>query len=124
MQLTPSARKGRLQPLGRALVAAAVSLALQLGGGSACAQTTGFAWGVVVGADRSLQAARDEARQAAAQIGRTPTLYSCNDWIRTIFVLTDRREAFQVLAAAQQKIRPSAYLVDLRVWCPGKRMVN
>ena len=124
MQRTRSARTRRLQPLGRALLTAAASLALQVGGGSAFAQTTGFAWGVVVGADHSLQAARDEARQAAVQIGRTPTLYSCNDWIRTIFVLTDRREAFQVLAAAQRRIRPSAYLVDLRIWCPGKRMIN
>lgn len=124
MQRRPLEPQWRLRTLGQIMLAAAVSLIFQANTGSVHAQSTGFSWGVVVGADRSIQEARDEAKQAAAKIGRKPSIFICNDWFRTVFVLTDRREAFQLLDTAQRRIRPSAYLVDLRIWCPNKRMAN
>jgi hypothetical protein len=106
----------------RSLLSAAIVLLAALPPG--LAQTTGYTWGVVVGADRTLGAARDEALKASRKLGRPTAVIRCNDWYRTVFVLTDRRQAFQVLSSAQRQIRPNSYLVDLRIWCPGKQLLE
>lgn len=83
-------------------------------------QSTGFTWGIVVSADGSEEQAQVEARQVQQRLGLTPRFFRCNNWIRTVILVTDRREAARLLSAAQQQIRPSSYLVDMRLWCPGK----
>lgn len=85
------------------------------------AQDTGFSWGIIVGADSTPKAALDEVRRVQKMLGKEATLISCNNWIRTVILVSDRREAIQVLQSAQRKIRPSSYLVDMRIWCPSKR---
>lgn len=85
------------------------------------AQDTGFSWGIIVAADSTSKAALDEVRRVKRMLGKEATLISCNNWMRTVILVSDRREAIQVLHAAQRKIRPSSYLVDMRIWCPGKR---
>jgi hypothetical protein len=85
------------------------------------AQDTGFSWGIIVGADATPNAALDEVRRVQKALGKQATLIRCNNWIRTVILVSDRRDAIQVLQSAQRKVRSNSYLVDMRIWCPGKR---
>jgi hypothetical protein len=87
---------------------------------SVFAQDTGFSWGIIVGADSTSKAALDEVQRVQKLLGKKATLIRCNNWIRTVILVSERREAIQVLQSAQRKIRPSSYLVDMRIWCPSK----
>jgi hypothetical protein len=105
-------------------VPAAGLLALLLAGSPASlAQNTGFSWGVIVAADPTLPEAQAEGRRVQRLLGQRATLIRCNNWIRTVILVNDRREAYQLLAAAQRKLSPSSYLVDMRIWCPGRRLL-
>ena len=84
------------------------------------AQSTGFTWGIVVGAETSISAANRDLQTVQRKLGQNARLFRCNSWIRTVIVVTDRRMALQLLAAAQKQIRPSSYLVDMRIWCPTR----
>jgi hypothetical protein len=103
---------------------ACFTLALLTSAGlSAFAQNTGFTWGIVVGADATLNAARAEVQRVQQKLGMPASLFRCNTWIRTVVLVTDRRQAYQLLAAAQEQIRPTSYMVDMRVWCPGRQQL-
>lgn len=85
------------------------------------AQSTGYTWGIVVGADETPERALVEGQRVQQKLGQQASFFRCNNWIRTVIQTTDRRQAVNLLAAAQRQIRPSSYLVDMRIWCPGKQ---
>ena len=85
-------------------------------------QTVFQGWGVVVGADTTPQAAKFEASSIKTKLSVTPSTYVCNSWYRTVFVTRDRAAAVKLLTQAQRKVRVGSYLVDMRIWCPGKKL--
>lgn len=81
-------------------------------------------WGVVLGADKTEAAARQEVSQNSRILGQRPRIYRCNGWYRTIAAYASKRDALRglqrVLDAGSKR---SPYIIAIRPWCPSKKLV-
>ena len=116
-------RSARLGSLARVLLA----MLLLLAGTPSQAQmpqNPPSEWGVVLGGDRSAAAASEEVNRNARILGQRPRVYLCNGWYRTVAAFASKRQALlglqKVLDAGSRR---SPYLIPIREWCPGKRLM-
>ena len=71
---------------------------------------------VVMGSDRTLEAARDEVRRAAGAGIANVAVYQRNGYFATIATTDTRDQAAEVLRIARG-FRPDAYVTRLSAWC-------
>lgn len=75
-------------------------------------------WGVVFGADSSLEAARHEVIQTAKRMGiEAAEIFRRAGSFRSVKVYVSRSEAEDAVGKARA-VRPDAYVVDMSLWCP------
>jgi hypothetical protein len=81
-------------------------------------------WGIVVGTDTSQASAQDEVKRAA-KAGLAATLYHRrSQWVTIATGFDSETQARSVLPSARGKVRPSAYVVALNIFCPSPRQVG
>lgn len=81
-------------------------------------------WGVVFGADRSLDEAQYETGRIASNLELiNSTIYFRQGFYRAVAITTDREEAEQLLQKAKMR-RKDAYIVNIDTWCPEARKEN
>jgi hypothetical protein len=73
-------------------------------------------WGVVLGSDVSLEAARDEIMRASQKRIPTAGVYFRNGYYASIAVVDNRATAQEYLAIAKS-FRPDAYVASMATWC-------
>lgn len=71
---------------------------------------------VVIGADRTLDAARNEVKRAEAA-GLKAEVVQKGGWYRTVVPVESSAPPQQTLQAAKAKVRAGAYVVDYAKWC-------
>lgn len=71
---------------------------------------------VVMGSDRTLEAAQDEVRRATKAGITNVSVYFRNDYFATLSVVDSRERAVEYLQIARQ-FRPDAYVTRLSSWC-------
>lgn len=81
-------------------------------------------WGVVLGADKTIGLAVEEATNAAKKLGQVPQIYKCGNWFRTVAVFADKSKANAYLSKAQLETSYNPYIVDITIWCPRKSLIN
>ena len=76
----------------------------------------GTSWGVVLGSDVSLEAARDEIGRASKNAIPGAAIYLRNGYYVSIAV-TNSREIAQHYLTIARGFRPDAYIVSMGTWC-------
>ena len=77
-------------------------------------------WGVIFGADTSLEGAQYETRMIAPRLGISgASIYFRHGRYVSIATTADKTLADQILKQAQQR-RSDAYIVDMAKWCPHR----
>lgn len=74
-------------------------------------------WVIVVGADRTLQAAQDEVKLAKSKGFENAKILLRDDWYRTVVPFATEQEAAAKLAQISNQIREGSYIRDLNKWC-------
>jgi hypothetical protein len=80
-------------------------------------------WGLVLGADETVEKAMNEVRSARRTLAIEPAIFKCGSWFRTIVLLKDKNTALLYLSRARRYSRYKPYVVDMRSWCPSKQLV-
>lgn len=80
-------------------------------------EATAPAWGVVVGGDPTLAAARDEIERAQKARLPNPRIYFRNNSYRSVSIVPAGDETSDILNRARQQMRKDAYPVRLDGWC-------
>jgi hypothetical protein len=76
-------------------------------------------WGVVYGADKTLDLAKYEVEVTAPKIGLiNATTYYRQGYYRSVSLTTDRVQAELYLSKAKT-LKRDAYIVDMSKWCPN-----
>ena len=81
-------------------------------------------WMVVIGADKDHDSAQDEVKRAVRQGYTSVAIYKRGNFFRTAIRFDSKSDAQDALEKIQDKIRGSAYLVNLNSWCPGNNFEN
>jgi len=82
-------------------------------------------WGVILGADRTQEAASKEVADNTKILGQKPGTYMCNGLVRTIAVYRSKQDALKALRKVRAAGSPySPYIVSLWQWCPGKKLLQ
>lgn len=82
-------------------------------------------WGVVLGADKTQEAATKEVADNTKILGQKPRMYMCNGWVRTIAAYRSKQDAINALRKVRAAGSPySPYIVSLWQWCPGKKLLQ
>lgn len=82
-------------------------------------------WGVILGADRTLEAAAKEVADNTKILGQKPRTYICNGLVRTIAAYKSKQDALKALRRVRAAGSPySPYIVSLWQWCPGKKLLQ
>jgi hypothetical protein len=72
---------------------------------------------IVAGADRTMEAAQTEVQRLKDAGVPNAQIIKKDDWYRTVVPIAKPEQRQQALANVQQRIRRSAYTVDLNRWC-------
>jgi len=81
-------------------------------------------WGVVLGGDRNLRAARHEIERALPTLGITnAAIYFRQGSFRSVATNADRVQADQILRKAKER-REDAYIVNMDTWCPDVKQMD
>lgn len=106
-------------------VMAATSQAIDLGQIHVLvAQGLGGEWGLVLGADDTLDAALFEVKSARQNLSIEAAIFKCGSWFRTVGVFNDRNTAILYLSRARRFSRYKPYVVGMESWCPNKQLVR
>jgi hypothetical protein len=80
-------------------------------------------WGLVLGADETVEKAMDEVKSARRTLAIEAEIYTCGSWFRTVALFKDKNTALLYLAKARRYSRYKPYVVEMRSWCPNKKRV-
>lgn len=80
-------------------------------------------WGLVLGADDTLEKALYEVKSARRNLSIEPAIFKCGSWFRTVGVFKDRNTSLIYLSRARRSSRYKPYLVEMKSWCPSKQLV-
>lgn len=80
-------------------------------------------WGIIIGADINIDAAKYEAEKAQTKGFSNINLYKKDKYIRTVIEFNSQDSANQNLVKAK-KLNSGAYIVNLDLWCPQKSKVK
>lgn len=72
---------------------------------------------VVAGADRTAEAAQVEVKKLEAAGFQDVQVVKRGDWYRTVVPVAADTNAATTLAEIKEKVRPSAYAVNMKRWC-------
>lgn len=82
-------------------------------------------WGVILGADRTKEAAAKEVADNTKILGQKPRTYLCNGFVRTIAAYKSKHDALKALRKVRAAGSPySPYIVSLWQWCPSKKLLQ
>lgn len=105
-------------------VSAAASQAIDLGQKHfQLAQQPVGQWGLVLGADDTLEKALYEVKSARRNLSIEPAIFKCGSWFRTVGVFKDRNTSLLYLSRARRSSRYKPYVVEMKSWCPSKQLV-
>lgn len=106
-------------------VAAASSQAIDLGQFNfLLAQQPAGEWGLVLGADDTVDKAIFEVKSARRNLLIEAAIFKCGSWFRTIGVFKDRNTSLLYLSRARRFSRYKPYVVEMKSWCPTKQLVR
>ncbi len=74
-------------------------------------------WGVVIGADSSIEAAKDEVNTAKNRGFEDVMILRRDGWYRTVIRFSSKKEAEVALPDISNEIRESSYIRNLNEWC-------
>ena len=80
-------------------------------------------WGLVLGADDTLEKAFYEVKSARRNLSIEPSIFKCGSWFRTVGVFKDRNTSLLYLSRARRSSRYKPYVVEMKSWCPSKQLV-
>lgn len=80
-------------------------------------------WGLVLGADETVEKAMDEVKSARRTLAIEAAIFKCGSWFRTVGVFKDKNTSLLYLSKARRYSRYKPYVVDMRSWCPSKQFV-
>lgn len=78
-------------------------------------------WAIVISGDRKLDEARFEMDRARKLGYNATSLFNQGKWIRTIIEYPDREAAQDALQGVRERVRQTAYVIDLSTWCRDYR---
>ena len=109
-------KTGAVNAWGFDLLAACSGFLYSLTTGATLIESGRYKKVVVVGADRTLDAAMGEVKRAEAA-GLKAEVVRKGDWYRTVVPVDSSAQQQQTLETAKSKVRPGAYVVDYAKWC-------
>lgn len=80
-------------------------------------------WGLVLGADETVEQAMDEVKSARRTLSIEPAIFKCGSWFRTVGLFKDKTTSLLYLSKARRYSRYKPYVVDMRSWCRSKKFV-
>lgn len=80
-------------------------------------------WGLVLGANDTLEKAVHEVKSARRNLSIEPSIFKCGSWFRTVGVFKDKNTSLVYLSRARRSSRYKPYLVEMKSWCPSKQLV-
>ncbi|MCB0713543.1 MAG: hypothetical protein KDD67_14545 [Ignavibacteriae bacterium] len=75
-------------------------------------------WGIVISADRDVNAAEHEVERAKKASDKEISVYQKDQLFLTVVEFSSREEALTDLPSIKARIQDGAYLVDMERWCP------
>jgi hypothetical protein len=121
--LIPTALVGLLSWHGSVVASEAIELAQRQQQIVQLAPQPAGDWGLVLGADETVEQAMDEVKSARRTLAIEPAIFKCGSWFRTVGIFKDRNTSLLYLSKARRYSRYKPYVVDMRSWCPKKQFV-